>query len=51
MKAIFFFFYYSKLRIDVALGLHQTANPLNLKWRWYYFNSYQFKDHNRAKLK
>ncbi|MDQ3748965.1 MAG: hypothetical protein M3367_08140 [Acidobacteriota bacterium] len=39
MKIILFSFYYSKLRLGVLLGIHRTPNPLNLKWRWRYWQS------------
>jgi len=34
MKVVSFLFYYSKLPVGVALGVHKTANPLGIKWRW-----------------
>ena len=34
MKSISFLFYYSKLLLSVSLGVHHTANPLSVKWRW-----------------
>ncbi len=34
MNVILFSLYYGKLRLGVRLGIHQTANPLDLKWRW-----------------
>ncbi len=34
MNVILFSLYYGKLRASVLLRIHQTANPLNLKWRW-----------------
>jgi hypothetical protein len=27
-------FYYLKLLFGVMLGIRHTSNPLNLKWRW-----------------
>lgn len=34
MKKLRFIFYYIKLRLTVIFGIHQTFNPLGLKWRW-----------------
>jgi hypothetical protein len=34
MKIISFLLYYSKLRLEIMLGIHQTANPLDVKWQW-----------------
>ncbi len=34
MMLILFLFYYTKLLIGIALGFHETANPINIKWRW-----------------
>ncbi|MBA3631351.1 MAG: hypothetical protein H0W58_00840 [Acidobacteria bacterium] len=34
MRAISFMFYYFKLLLGVLLGVHRTANPLSVKWRW-----------------
>lgn len=37
MKMLLFSFYYGKLQLGVLLGVYQTANPLDLKWRWNYW--------------
>ncbi len=34
MEKLLFLLYYCKLRLSLLIGLHQTANPLNIKWRW-----------------
>ena len=38
MRIISFTIYYIKLRVGVFLGLHLTANPIDLRWRWHYWN-------------
>ena len=35
-QALQFLIYYPALRVRVILGLHQTPNPLDLRWRWNY---------------
>jgi hypothetical protein len=48
MKTISFLFYYIKLLFDVSVGLHPTANPLNIKWRWKFWKqNYEF--HHKRK--
>ena len=37
-KVLAFAFYFLKFRASFAIGLHRTANPKNLKWRWKYWN-------------
>jgi hypothetical protein len=37
MQRILFLLYYLKLRVTVLLGIHQTSNPLDMKWRWNYW--------------
>ena len=39
MNVILFSLYYSKLKLSVLLGIHQTTNPTNVKWRWSYWNN------------
>jgi hypothetical protein len=39
MKKISFLFYYAKLLLSVACGVHRTANPLGVKWRWNFWQS------------
>jgi len=34
LDGILFALYFLKLRLSVFLSLRQTANPLDLKWRW-----------------
>ncbi len=34
MKLILFSVYYSRLRLSVMLGMHETYRPLDLEWRW-----------------
>jgi hypothetical protein len=34
MDRILFSFYYVGLRLGTFLTLHETANPLDIKWRW-----------------
>jgi hypothetical protein len=34
MKVIPFAFYYLKLQFTIAFGLHHTSHPLDLRWRW-----------------
>ena len=34
MNLILFSMYYCKLQLSVLLGIHKTANPLDLSWRW-----------------
>lgn len=38
MKVILFSLYYAKLQLSVLFGIQQTANPLDLKWRWNYWH-------------
>ena len=38
MRIILFLFHYLSLRLSVLFGLHLTANPLNLQWRWRQWN-------------
>ncbi len=33
-NVILFALYFLKMRLSVFLSLRQTANPLDLKWRW-----------------
>lgn len=34
--------YYLQKRLSVLPGLHQTRNPLNIRWRWnYWVNNYE----------
>jgi hypothetical protein len=37
IKTLQFVLYYPQLRLSVMLGLYQTPNPLDLKWRWNYW--------------
>ena len=46
MKLISFSFYYTKFLLGVMLGVHRTVNPLNIKWRW---NFWQHKIRKRRK--
>lgn len=46
MKVISFLHYYIKLRLNVLLGVHQTVNPLGLRWRWREW-SYNYKSRRR----
>lgn len=39
MNKILFLLYYIKLRLSVAAGIHHTANPLDIKWRWNYWRN------------
>ena len=39
MRAVSFLFYYSKLLLSVLLGIHRTAHPLSVKWRWNFWQS------------
>ena len=48
MKKIRFIFYYLGKIILVNTGLHQTENPLDLKWRWKYWRK---KDEKRREKK
>ncbi|MCB1025825.1 MAG: hypothetical protein KDB79_15630 [Acidobacteria bacterium] len=32
-----FGYYFIKLKLLVVFGLHHTANPLDLRWRWNYW--------------
>jgi len=34
MNVILFSMYYCKLQLSVMLGFYETANPLDLNWRW-----------------
>ncbi len=46
MKVIKFALYYLKLRLSVLLGIHQTANPLSIAWRWNHWNhQYHLRRH------
>lgn len=47
MKVILFSIYYCKLQLSVLLGIHQTANPLSLNWRWKYWQSKYQRQHHR----
>jgi hypothetical protein len=38
MNVIGFVFYYLKLCVSVAAGLHHTAHPISIGWRWKYWN-------------
>ena len=46
MKVISFLLYYIKLRLNVLLGIHQTANLVGLKWGWKE-GSYNYKSRRR----
>jgi hypothetical protein len=48
MQLLSFLLYYSKLRMKVVLGIHPTSNPLNIRWRW---NFWQERRWRRRKLK
>jgi hypothetical protein len=37
MQIILFSLYYLKLRLSLLLGLHETIHPLDLGWRWKYW--------------
>jgi hypothetical protein len=37
MNQIFFVFYYCNLRLGILLGMRHTSQPLNIKWRWRYW--------------
>lgn len=39
MKLILFSSYYFKLRLSILLDIFETAHPLDLRWRWKYWNS------------
>lgn len=39
MRVILFLLYYLKLRLSVLFETHRTVNPLDLKWRWKYWNN------------
>jgi hypothetical protein len=34
MKVIRFSMYYFKLQLTVVLGLYRTSLPMNINWRW-----------------
>lgn len=48
MRIIRFSLYYFFKLISVRLGVHQTSNPLELKWRWNYWRK---KDEKRRERK
>lgn len=50
MRVISFAFYYVKLLLGVTLKLHQTANPLSLRWRWNFWQSQYAARHGRRRL-
>ncbi|HEX8195076.1 MAG TPA: hypothetical protein VF571_02585 [Pyrinomonadaceae bacterium] len=37
MKLILFLLYYCKLKLSVLLGFHKTYHPMDLNWRWNYW--------------
>jgi hypothetical protein len=37
MKIILFSLYYLKLRLTLLFGIHRTANPIDIKWRYRYW--------------
>lgn len=34
MKAISFLLYFFKLHMSIMLGLYHTSHPLDMNWRW-----------------
>lgn len=47
MQVVLFSLYYCKLRLGAMLGVHRTANPLNLNWRWNYWQDKRQRRRNR----
>jgi hypothetical protein len=45
LDAVPFLGYFIKLRLRVALGMHYTAAPLGLTWRWHHYRA--IKDYER----
>jgi hypothetical protein len=39
MNVLLFSLYYCKLRATVWLGIHPTTQPLDLKWRWKFWQN------------
>ena len=37
MKMIQFSMYYFKLQLSVMLGLYHTSHPMNVNWRWQFW--------------
>jgi hypothetical protein len=48
MDKVLFSIYYLKLRVEVMLGRHKTAHPLNIRWRWEHWQ--RTRGHRNARL-
>jgi hypothetical protein len=48
VKSVTFGFYYVRLRLAVVFGLHRTANPLDVAWRWRHFDA--MRNHRKGHI-
>lgn len=39
LKPVNFLAYYLRLRLAVMLGMHRTANPTGIAWRWRHWDA------------
>ena len=51
MKILRFTAYYCWLRLKIFFGMHLTANPTDLRWRWKYWNQQRERAAKRRALK
>jgi hypothetical protein len=49
MTMIMFLLYYCKLNLGILLHVYETANPLDLKWRWNHFQ-YKYRSQRHHKF-
>lgn len=50
LEAISFLWYFVRLRLNVALGQYYTANPIDIRWRWRYYQHLQQIEHRRHRV-
>lgn len=45
MKVVEFSLYYLKLKFSVAFGLYRTSLPMDINWRWRFWQQRHYAQH------